>query len=200
VNLRSAFLLQMLAIGYLLAASPARGQTASPGPVPVLVYSNGISGGPSAFLISAPNVVSNSFVPVVTSPPNADLAELVVWMLPGDQGVLSVSGSVTSAPCAQPPGFSCGVIYGSFVLAPATFSTCITNYLGYEVCYVTVAFPPIPVNLCPGNACWFNLENATTNAGDPVYWSVEMLPTGGSVAFRNTPPFFPPAEAFALYF
>jgi len=101
----------------LTSASPARGQTASPGPVPVLVYSNGISGGPSAFLISAPNVVSNSFVPVVTSPPNADLAELVVWMLPGDQGVLSVSGSVTSAPCAQPPGFSCGVIYGSFVLS-----------------------------------------------------------------------------------
>jgi len=85
-------------------------------------------------------------------------------------------------------------------LAPATFSTCITNYLGYEVCYVTVAFPPIPVNLCPGNACWFNLENATTNAGDPVYWSVEMLPTGGSVAFSKHPTIFPPAEAFALIF
>jgi PEP-CTERM motif len=72
-------------------------------------------------------------------------------------------------------------------------SACSANQLGFNVCLES-SDGMSPVNLSAGTY-WLNLDNATVNDGDPIYWDENSGPSSASENSVGTIP----SEAFTLF-
>ena len=157
-----------------MAAAPAVADT---------LYDNGpINGTTDAWTINFGFVVSNTF----EVPNGGDVAvrglAFGAWLFPGDV-LQSAEVSVTDSEFGGDTFFD-GVVNFSQ-------SGCIGNQYGYNVCTETGSFPD--TFLAPGTY-WLNLQNASVNTGDPIYWDEN---SGPSLASENSVGTVP-SEAFTI--
>jgi len=134
----------------ILAALPAAADQ--------VLYNNGpFDDDTDAWTINFGFVVSDTF----TLASNSTLTgfNFYSWVFPGDV-LLSAEVSITSDENG-------GTIYFDQTLSFAQ-SNCVTNAYGFNICLETSSTFNGP-NLGPGTY-WVNLQNATANTGDPVYW------------------------------
>lgn len=132
-----------------LAATPAAAQ--------YYIYDNGpINGTLNAWTINFGFAVSDSFTTA-----GGQLYGLAfgAWLFPGDV-LQSAEVSITSAPFGGTTYFDGTVTF--------TQSACFGNQYGFNVCSETGSFSGGPI-LAAGTY-WLNLQNASVNTGDPVYW------------------------------
>jgi hypothetical protein len=176
--------LTLLAVLYLtLAALPASADT---------LYDNGpVNGNVGAWQINGGFVVSDSYH--TSGSGGADFVAFGVWKLPGDT-LTSVDWSITS----QANG---GTVYGSGTASGANLTDqfLFTNQYGYEIDLVTMACATGKEACCKGThlkeVAWLNLQNATTEQGDPVYWDENSGPSQAYDSALGTIP----SEAFTIY-
>jgi len=146
------------------------------------VYDNGpINGTTDAWTINFGFVVSDSFS---ISGGGATVNGLAfgAWLFPGDV-LQSAEVSITDAEFGGNTFFD-GVV--NF-----TQSGCVGNQYGYNVCTETGSFSD--TNLADGTY-WLNLQNASVNTGDPIYWDENSGPSQASENSVGTIP----SEAFTL--
>ena len=146
------------------------------------VYDNGpINGTTDAWTINFGFVVSDSFS---ISGGGATVNGLAfgAWLFPGDV-LQSAEVSITDAEFGGTTFFD-GVV--NF-----TQSGCVGNQYGFNVCTETGSFSD--VNLAAGTY-WLNLQNASVNTGDPIYWDENSGPSQASENSVGTIP----SEAFTL--
>jgi len=146
------------------------------------VYDNGpINGTTDAWTINFGFVVSDSFS---ISGGGATVNGLAfgAWLFPGDV-LQSAEVSITDAEFGGTTFFD-GVV--NF-----TQSGCVGNQYGYNVCTETGSFSD--TNLADGTY-WLNLQNASVNTGDPIYWDENSGPSQASENSVGTIP----SEAFTL--
>ena len=146
------------------------------------VYDNGpINGTTDAWTINFGFVVSDSFT---VSGGGATVNGLAfgAWLFPGDV-LQSAEVSITDAEFGGT----------TFVDAVVNFtqSGCVGNQYGYNVCTETGSFSD--TNLADGTY-WLNLQNASVNTGDPIYWDENSGPSQASENSVGTIP----SEAFTL--
>ncbi len=122
------------------------------------IYDNGpINGTTDAWTINFGFVVSDTFT---VSGGNSTITGLSfgTFELPGDT-LLSVDISITSSEFG-------GTTYFNQVVS-TTQTNCFSNQFGYVICTQDASFNGPTL----GNGTyWLNLQNATVNSGDPVYW------------------------------
>ncbi len=122
------------------------------------IYDNGpINGTTDAWTINFGFVVSDTFT---VSGGNSTITGLSfgTFELPGDT-LLSVDISITSSEFG-------GTTYFNQVVS-TTQTGCFSNQFGYVICTQDASFNGPTL----GNGTyWLNLQNATVNSGDPVYW------------------------------
>ena len=166
--------LSLLALCLTLAAVPAMAQT---------VYSNGpTNGNTDAWTVNFGFIVSDTFN---TNSPNTQITGVTfaAWMAPGD--VLdSAEISITSSEAGGTSYFDQTVSF--------TQGTCTGNQYGYNVCNESSTFTG-PV-LASAGSYWLNIQNASSAAGDPVYWDEN---SGPSSASENTVGTIP-SESFTV--
>ena len=122
-----------------------------------VAYENGpIDGQTNAFPLNFGYVVSDTFT--LTEPLPLDQLTFGAWLFPGDT-LQSVEVSITSSEFG-------GTTYFDQVLSFRS-SGCFVNDLGFDVCTESGGFNYL--NL-PAGTYWLNLQNASVNTGDPVYW------------------------------
>src|ERR1700678_1785949 len=162
-------------IGLCLAAVPAAAQT---------LWSNGpVNGTTDAWTINFGFVVSDSFTIGSGGAPVVGV-NFYAWTFPSD--VLETAEvSITSSEFG-------GTTYSDQVVN-FTQSACSANQLGFNVCLESSS-GLAPVNLAAGTY-WLNLENATVNDGDPIYWDENSGPSSASENSVGTIP----SEAFTIY-
>jgi PEP-CTERM motif len=156
-----------------LAVIPAAAQT---------LYSNGpVNGTTDAWTINFGFVVSDTFTLGAASTVTG--VNFYAWTFPGD--VLdSAEVAITSSEFG-------GTTYSDQVVN-FTQSACSANQLGFNVCLESSS-GLAPVNLAAGTY-WLNLENATVNDGDPIYWDEN---SGASSASENSVGTIP-SESFTV--
>ena len=156
-----------------LAVIPVAAQT---------LYSNGpVNGTTDAWTINFGFVVSDTFTLGAASTVTG--VNFYAWTFPGD--VLdSAEVAITSSEFG-------GTTYSDQVVN-FTQSACSANQLGFNVCLESSS-GLAPVNLAAGTY-WLNLENATVNDGDPIYWDEN---SGASSASENSVGTIP-SEAFTV--
>ena len=183
IHIASLLLLAVLCL--TLAAFPASADT---------LYDNGpVNGNVGAWQINGGFVVSNSYVIGPGSSGGESAFRLGVWELPGDT-LTSVDWSITS----QANG---GTVYGSGTASGANLTDqfLFTNQYGYEIDLVTMACATGKEACCKGThlkeVAWLNLQNATTEQGDPVYWDENSGPSQAYDSALGTIP----SEAFTIY-
>jgi PEP-CTERM motif len=156
-----------------LVVVPATAQT---------LYSNGgVNGTTDAWTINFGFVVSDTFT--VGSASTVTGVNFYAWTFPGD--VLdNAEVAITSSEFG-------GTTYSDQVVN-FTQSACSANQLGFNVCLESSS-GLAPVNLAAGTY-WLNLENATVNDGDPIYWDEN---SGASSASENSVGTIP-SEAFTV--
>jgi hypothetical protein len=156
-----------------LAVIPAAAQT---------LYSNGpVNGTTDGWTINFGFVVSDTFT--LGAPSTVTGVNFYAWTFPGD--VLdSAEVAITSSEFG-------GTTYSDQVVN-FTQSACSANQLGFNVCLESSS-GLAPVNLAAGTY-WLNLENATVNDGDPIYWDENSGPSSASENFVGTIP----SEAFTV--
>jgi hypothetical protein len=104
------------------------------------------------------------------------------WMAPGD--VLdSAEVSITSSENG-------GTSYFDQIVS-FTQSGCIGNEFGYNVCTETASFNGPALN---SGTYWLNLQNASSAAGDPIYWDENSGPSQASESTVGTIP----SESFTI--
>jgi len=166
--------LSLLALCLTLAAVPAMAQ---------VVYSNGpTNGNTDAWTVNFGFVVSDTFN---TNSPNTQITGVTfaAWMAPGD--VLdSAEVSITSLENGGTSYFDQTVNF--------TQAGCVGNQYGYNVCNESSTFTG-PV-LASAGSYWLNIQNASSAAGDPVYWDEN---SGPSSASENTVGTIP-SESFTV--
>src|SRR6202167_2993597 len=171
MKLRMVFL---AVFGMCLAVVPATAQT---------LYSNGpVNGTTDAWTINFGFVVSDSFT-VPGGGATVDQVNFYAWTFPGD--VLETAEvSITSSEFG-------GTTYTDQIVN-FTQSACSANQLGFNVC-LEQSSGITPVELSRGTY-WLNLDNATVNDGDPIYWDEN---SGVSSASENSVGTIP-SEAFSI--
>ena len=146
------------------------------------VYDNGpINGTTDAWTINFGFVVSDSFT---VSGGGATVNGLAfgAWLFPGDI-LQSAEVSITDAEFGGTTFFD-GVV--NF-----TQSGCVGNQYGYNVCTETGSFTDTAL---ADGTYWLNLQNASVNTGDPIYWDENSGPSQASENSVGTIP----SEAFTL--
>ena len=146
------------------------------------VYDNGpINGTTDAWTINFGFVVSDSFT---VSGGGATVNGLAfgAWLFPGDV-LQSAEVSITDAEFGGTTFFD-GVV--NF-----TQSGCVGNQYGYNVCTETGSFTDTAL---ADGTYWLNLQNASVNTGDPIYWDENSGPSQASENSVGTIP----SEAFTL--
>ena len=147
------------------------------------IYDNGpTNGNTDAWTINFGFIVSDSFN--VTQGNNTSVTGMsfAAWMAPGD--VLdSAEVSITSSENGGTSYFDQTVNF--------TQSGCIGNEYGYNVCIETASFTGPTLN---NGSYWVNLQNASSAAGNPVYWDEN---SGPSSASENTVGTIP-SESFTV--
>jgi hypothetical protein len=168
--------LSVLALWLTLAAVPAMAQ---------VVYSNGpTNGNTDAWTVNFGFVVSDTFT---TSLANTQITGLTfaTWIAPGD--VLDTAEvSITSLENGGTSYFDQTVNF--------TQSGCVGNQYGYNVCNENGTLGGGGVNLASAGTYWLNIQNASSAAGDPVYWDEN---SGPSMASENTVGTIP-SESFTV--
>ena len=145
------------------------------------LYRNGdLNGTVDAWTINFGFVVSDSFS--VSGFGVASGFDIWVWELPGDKA-LTVDWSITSNEFG-------GTTYGSGTAA-VTDSFISANQYGYNIDKLSASIPLVSLN---AGRYWLNLENAVTQAGNPLYWDEN---SGPSLASENELGTIP-SEAFDL--
>jgi uncharacterized repeat protein (TIGR03803 family) len=147
------------------------------------IYDNGpTNGNTDAWTINFGFIVSDSFN--VTQGNNTSVTGMsfAAWLNPGD--VLgSAEVSITSSENGGTSYFDQTVNF--------TQSGCIGNEFGYNVCTETASFNgPTLIN----GTYWVNLQNASSAAGDPVYWDENSGPSQASESTVGTIP----SESFTI--
>jgi hypothetical protein len=131
------------------------------------VYNNGpISGTIDGWVLNFGFVTSDTFT---VAPGGASLTGLSfgAWLFPGDT-LNSVEVSITSAEFG-------GTVYLDQTLGFSA-SNCAMNLFGFNVCTETANFNA-SLN---GGTYWLNMQNATVDNGDPVYWDENYGPSMAS--------------------
>jgi hypothetical protein len=156
-----------------LAVIPAAAQT---------LYDNGpVNGTTDGWTINFGFVVSDTFT--LGAPSTVTGVNFYAWTFPGD--VLdSAEVAITSSEFG-------GTTYSDQVVN-FTQSACSANQLGFNVCLESSS-GLAPVNLAAGTY-WLNLENATVNDGDPIYWDENSGPSSASENSVGTIP----SESFTV--
>lgn len=161
-----------LLLGLALAALPASAQ---------ILYSNGpFNGTVDAWTINFGYVVSDTFT--VSSAVTISGFDIWVWEFPGDQA-LTVDWSITTKEFG-------GRVAGSGTATVADSFISVNQY-GYDMDKLTVSGLHVHV---PAGTYWLNLENATTDQGNPLYWDENSGPSEASENALGTLP----SEAFDL--
>jgi PEP-CTERM motif len=168
-----------------LAALPASADT---------LYDNGpVNGNANGWAINFGSVVSDSF----TAPSGSTVTgfALYVWELPGDT-MTSVEWSLTSQA-------NDGTVYGSgTALVTDTFVS--VNQYGYDLAYIThQSVGGGAMGKPTQSVSYLNLQNATTQFGDPLYWDENsgvgcQSPGCPSSAYDSALGTIP-SEAFTIY-
>ena len=145
-------------------------------------YSNGpINGTTDGWTINFGFVVSDSFSISGGSGMVNGLA-FGAWLFPGDI-LHSAEVSITDSEFGGTTFFDGVVIF--------TQSGCVGNQFGFNVCTETGSFSDTDL---AGGTYWLNLQNASVNTGDPVYWDENSGPSQASQNSVGTIP----SEAFTL--
>jgi hypothetical protein len=146
------------------------------------VYDNGpINGTTDAWTINFGFIVSDTFT-VGGGGATVNGLAFGAWLFPGDV-LQSAEVSITDAEFGGNTFFD-GVV--NF-----TQSGCVGNQYGFNVCTETGSFSD--TNLAAGTY-WLNLQNASVNTGDPIYWDENSGPSQASENSVGTIP----SEAFTL--
>jgi hypothetical protein len=146
------------------------------------VYDNGpINGTTDAWTINFGFVVSDTFT-VGGGGATVNGLAFGAWLFPGDV-LQSAEVSITDSEFGGTTFFD-GVV--NF-----TQSGCVGNQYGFNVCTETGSFTD--TNLAAGTY-WLNLQNASVNTGDPIYWDENSGPSQASENSVGTIP----SEAFTL--
>ena len=146
------------------------------------VYDNGpINGTTDGWTINFGFVVSDSFT-VSGGGVIVNSLSFGAWLFPGDV-LQSAEVSITSDEFGGTSFFD-GVV--NF-----TQSGCVGNQYGFNVCTETGSFNQ---TILEGGTYWLNLQNASVNTGDPVYWDENSGPSQASENSVGTIP----SEAFTL--
>jgi uncharacterized repeat protein (TIGR03803 family) len=147
------------------------------------IYDNGpTNGNTDAWTINFGFITSDSFN--VTQGNNTSITGMsfAAWMAPGD--VLdSVEVSITSSENGGTSYFDQTVNF--------TQSGCVGNEYGYNICTETASFNGPALN---NGTYWVNLQNASSAAGNPLYWDEN---SGPSQASENTVGTIP-SESFTI--
>ena len=146
------------------------------------IYNNGpINGTTDAWTINFGFVVSDTFT-ISGGGVTVNSLSFGAWLFPGDV-LQSAEVSITSDEFGGTTFFD-GVV--NF-----TQSNCVGNQYGYNVCVETGSFSS--TNLA-GGTYWLNLQNASVNTGDPIYWDENSGPSRASEGSVGTIP----SEAFTI--
>jgi hypothetical protein len=146
------------------------------------VYDNGpINGTTDGWTINFGFIVSDTFA---ISGGGATVNGLAfgAWLFPGDV-LQSAEVSITDAEFGGTTFFD-GVV--NF-----TQSGCVGNQYGFNVCTETGSFSDTAL---ADGTYWLNLQNASVNTGDPIYWDENSGPSQASENSVGTIP----SEAFTL--
>jgi hypothetical protein len=163
----------LMLLALCLAVVPAIAQTD--------IYDNGaINGTSDAWTINFGFIVSNSFT--LDAHANVSGLSFGAWLTPGDV-LQSAEVSITSSEFGGTTFFDGTVNF--------TQSGCVVNQFGFNVCTESGTFAGPSLN---AGTYWLNLQNATVNTGDPVYWDEN---SGPSQASQNTLGTIP-SESFTL--
>jgi hypothetical protein len=138
------------------------------------------NGTTDAWTINFGFAVSNSF-PTAGGVLNS--LTFAAWLFPGDV-LQSAEVSITSEEFGGTTYFDDTVNF--------TQSGCVGNQYGYNVCNEMGTFSD--TNLRAGTY-WLNLQNATVDTGDPVYWDENSGPSSASQNEIGTIP----SESFTLH-
>jgi hypothetical protein len=147
------------------------------------IYDNGpTNGNTDAWTINFGFITSDSFN--VTQGNNTSITGMsfAAWMAPGDV-VDSAEVSITSSENGGTSYFDQTVNF--------TQSGCIGNEFGYNICTETASFNGPTLN---NGSYWVNLQNASSAAGNPVYWDEN---SGPSMASQNDVGTIP-SESFTI--
>jgi hypothetical protein len=104
------------------------------------------------------------------------------WTTPGDV-LQTAEVSITSSEFGGTSYFDQTVSF--------TQSGCVANQYGYNVCTESSSFAGPTLN---AGTYWLNLQNASVNTGDPVYWDENSGPSSASENSIGTIP----SESFTL--
>jgi hypothetical protein len=156
-----------------LAVVPAVAQTD--------IYDNGPTNGTTdGWTINFGFAVSDSFT--LSSGATVSGLNFAAWTTPGDV-LESAEVSITSSEFGGTSYFDQTVNF--------TQSGCVANQYGYNVCTESGTFSGPSLN---AGTYWLNLQNASVNTGDPVYWDENSGPSSGSENSIGTIP----SESFTL--
>ena len=168
---RLIFVLTLLAVCLTVTAATAQSD----------IYDNGPTNGTTdGWTINFGFAVSDSF----TFQSNLIVGgvNFAAWVLPGDV-LESAEVSITSSEFGGTSYFDQTVNF--------TQSGCVANQYGYNVCTESGTFLPVSLN---AGTYWLNLQNASVNTGDPVYWDENSGPSSASENSIGTIP----SESFTL--
>ena len=127
-------------------------------PAAAQIYSSGPSSGNwNAWAINFGFVVSDEFT-IAAPGTTVDGGQFLMWLIPGDT-LTSAELSITSHENGGTTYFDQTVNF--------TQSGCRENAYGYNVCTESTFFNGPSLN---NGAYWMNLQNASVNTGDPVWW------------------------------
>ena len=154
--------------------------------VPVMaqdIYDNGpTNGNTDAWTVNFGFTVSDTFTTTLANTQITGVT-FAAWMAPGD--ILdSAEISITSSEAGGTSYFDQTVNF--------TQAGCVGNQYGYNVCNESSTFTG-PV-LASAGSYWLNIQNASSAAGDPVYWDEN---SGPSSASENTVGTIP-SESFTV--
>jgi len=158
-----------------------------------IIYSNGpVNGNVAAWQINDGKIISDSFscCRYSSNGPNGGIAavagfDFYVWAFPGDTP-LTVDWSITS-------GENGGTVLG-FGTANLSSQFLFTNAFGFDIDKETASGLNLPVALGSGTY-WLNLQNATTQQGNPLSWDQNSGPSQASSNEVGTIP----SESFDIF-
>ena len=147
------------------------------------IYDNGpTNGNTDAWTVNFGFTVSDTFTTTLANTQITGVT-FAAWMAPGD--ILdSAEISITSSEAGGTSYFDQTVNF--------TQAGCVGNQYGYNVCNESSTFTG-PV-LASAGSYWLNIQNASSAAGDPVYWDEN---SGPSSASENTVGTIP-SESFTV--
>jgi len=145
------------------------------------IYDNGPTKGTTdAYTINFGFAVSDTFTVISASTVNG--LNFAAWTEPGDV-LESAEVSITSSELGGTSYFDQTVNF--------TQSGCVANQLGFNVCTESATFSGPSLN---AGTYWLNLQNASVNTGDPIYWDENSGPSSASENSIGTIP----SESFTL--